>query len=73
VVIVLLLIFVVDPAVASLFENVGQFTLTGLGIAMSGGDGDTDLLPRGLAAVIWALYTILLGALAVLVTARRDV
>lgn len=73
VVIVLILIFVVDPAVAALFENAGKFTLTGLGIAMSGGHGDSELLPRGLAAVIWALYTILLGALAVLVTARRDV
>ena len=73
VVIVLLLIFVVDPAVAALFEDVGQFTLSGLGIAMSGGDGEAEVLPRGVAAVIWALYTILLGALAVLVTDRRDV
>lgn len=73
VVIVLLLIFVVDPALSSLLDNVGQFTLTGLGIAMSGGEGDTDLLPRGVAAAVWALYTLLLGALAVMVTARRDI
>ena len=73
VVIVLILIFVVDPAVAALFENAGKFTLTGLGIAMSGGHGDAEALSRGVAAVVWALYTILLGALAVVVTARRDV
>ena len=40
VVIVLVLIFVVDPVIAGLLEGVGQFTLTGLGIAMSGGDND---------------------------------
>ena len=39
-VIVLVLIFVVDPVIAGLLEGVGQFTLTGLGIAMSGGDND---------------------------------
>lgn len=74
VVIVLVLIFVVDPAIAGLLEGVGQFTLTGLAIAMSGGDnGDMDLLPFGLAALVWALYTALLTALAVIFTARRDV
>ena len=73
VVIVLVLIFVVDPTIAALLEDVGQFTLTGLGISMSGGDGDTDVLPRGVAAVVWALYTVLLAALAALFTTRRDI
>ena len=73
VVIVLLTIFVVDPTLSALFEDVGEFTLTGLGIAMSGGTGETDLFPRGVAAAIWALYTVLLGALAAIVTARRDI
>jgi ABC-2 type transport system permease protein len=74
VVIVLVLIFIVDPAIVGLLENVGQFTLTGLGIAMSGGDnGDENLLPQGLAAVVWALYTLLLTALAAFFTARRDI
>jgi hypothetical protein len=53
---------------------VGQFTLTGLGIAMAGGgNGDTELLPFGLAAAVYALYTALLTALAVIFTARRDI
>jgi ABC-2 type transport system permease protein len=73
VVIVLVLIFVVDPTLGALVEDVGQFTLTGLGISMSGGEGDTDLLPRGVAALVWALYTLVLAALAAIVTARRDI
>jgi ABC-2 type transport system permease protein len=73
VVTVLLLIFVLDPAVSALLEGVGQFTLTGLGIAMSGGEGDSDLLPRGVAALVWALYALLLTALAAIFTARRDI
>ncbi len=74
VVIVLVLIFVVDPVIAGLLENVGQFTLTGLGIAMSGGDnGDSNVLPLGVAALVWALYTALFTALAVIFTSRRDI
>jgi ABC-2 type transport system permease protein len=74
VVIVLVLIFVVDPVIVGLWEDVGQFTLTGLGIAMTGGDsGDENLLPLGVAALVWALYTALLTALAVIFTARRDI
>jgi ABC-2 type transport system permease protein len=74
VVIVLVLIFVVDPALSALVEDVAQFTLSGLGIAMSGGDGgDTDVLPLGVAALVWALYTVILAALAAMLTARRDI
>jgi len=41
---------------------------------MSGGDNDgTELLPLGVAALIWALYTALLTALAVIFTSRRDI
>jgi ABC-2 type transport system permease protein len=73
VVIVLLLILVVDPAVAALLEDVGKFTLSGLGIAMSGAEGDSDVLPRGVAAAVWTLYAVLLTALAVVFTDRRDI
>jgi ABC-2 type transport system permease protein len=74
VVIVLILIFVVDPAIAGLVEGAGPFTLTGLGIAMSGGaEGDFNLLPFGVAALVWGLYTALLTALAVIFTSRRDI
>ena len=74
VVIVLVLIFVVDPVIAGLLEHVWQFTLTGLDVAMTGGDnGDTNVLPLGLAALVWALYTALFTALAVIFTSRRDI
>jgi|SRR5215211_129368 len=73
VVIVLLLILVVDPVVAGLAGDVGKFTLSGLGIAMSGAEGDSDVLPRGVAAAVWSLYALLLTALAAIFTARRDI
>ena len=74
VVIVLVLIFVVDPVIIGLLEEVAQFTLTGLGIAMSGGDnGDADVLPLGWAALVWALYTALLTTLAAIFTSHRDI
>jgi energy-coupling factor transporter ATP-binding protein EcfA2 len=71
---VLVLIFVVDPTLTALVDDIGPFTLSGLGAAMNGGDSDVDdLLPRGVAAAVWALYTVLLAALAAMVTARRDI
>jgi ABC-2 type transport system permease protein len=74
VVIVLVLIFVVDPVIVGLLEDAGQFTLTGLGIALSGGDnGDSTVLPRGVAALVLALYAALLTALAAIFTSHRDI
>ena len=73
VVIVLVQLFVVDPTVAALVEEVGKFTLTGLGIGMAGAGENDEALPRAVAAAVWALYTVLVTALAVMVTARRDI
>jgi hypothetical protein len=73
IVIVLVQIFVVDPTLAALVDGAAQFTLTGLGVAISGGDADSDLLPGGVAALVWALYATLFAALAALRTARRDI
>jgi ABC-2 type transport system permease protein len=69
----LVLIFVVDPTLSALVDGVAPFTLSGLSSSMNGGDADADLLPRALAAVIWTLYTLLLAALAAMLTARRDI
>jgi ABC-type transport system involved in multi-copper enzyme maturation permease subunit len=71
----LVLIFVVDPVIAGLLEDVAPFTLTGLGAAMSGASGDdnTDLLSPGVAAVVWAGYASLLAVLAAISTSRRDI
>jgi ABC-2 type transport system permease protein len=73
IVIVLVLIFVVDPTLAALIEGFGPFTLTGLGAAMSGVEDEGELLAPGVAALVWAGYAALLGALAALRTAKRDI
>jgi len=75
VVIVLVTIFVVDPTLGALVEGVGEFTLTGLGAAMSGaGDDDSsEVLSRGAAALVWAGYASLLAVLAAIRTAKRDI
>jgi ABC-2 type transport system permease protein len=73
VVIVLVMLFVVDPTLAALDEDLGPFTLTGLGIAISGGDDSTDLLSPGVAGLVWALYALLFATLAAIRTARRDI
>jgi ABC-2 type transport system permease protein len=73
VVIVLVQIFVVDPTLAALIDGFSQFTLTGLGVALSGGDDSGDALVPGVAALVFALYGTLFAALAALRTARRDV
>ena len=73
VVIVLVMLFVVDPTVAALSEDLAPFTLTGLGIAISGGDDPTDLLRPVVAGVVWALYALLFATLAAIRTARRDI
>ena len=71
---VLVLIFVIDPTVSALLEDVAPFTLSGLSSSMTGGDdGSVDTLPRGIAALVWALYTALLAAGAAMLTARRDI
>ena len=70
----LVVIFVVDPALGALVEDVAPFTLSGLTASITGGeDSSIDLLPRGVAAAIWALYTVVLAALAAFFTARRDI
>lgn len=73
VVIVLVQIFVVEPTLAALVDGSEQFTLTGLGVAMSGADDGNDVLPLGTAALIWAGYATLIGALAAIRTTHRDV
>ena len=72
IVIVLVQIFVVDPTLAALIEGAAEFTLTGLGVAMSGVD-DELALPFGVAALVWAGYATLAGVLAALRTAKRDI
>jgi ABC-2 type transport system permease protein len=75
VVTILVLIFVVEPVLQALVNDLAPFTLTGLGAAMSGASGDdgTDLLAPGVAALVWACYASLLAVLAAISTSRRDI
>jgi ABC-2 type transport system permease protein len=77
VVLVLLFLFVVDPALSALLDEYGKFSLSGLSSSMSGGSAEdapgSEILPQGVAALIWAAYTVAIAAGAALMTARRDV
>ena len=75
VVLVLVVLFVVDPTVAALVEDYSAYSLGGLGSAMSGSSEGIsgDPLPVWEAALIWAGYTLVLVSAAALLTSRRDI
>lgn len=73
---VLVVLFIVDPLLAGLLDWYGKFSLTGIGIALSGGTGDDagfgifSPLP---AALIFLAYAATFAVCAALVSERRDV
>lgn len=72
----LVLFFVLDPVISALAEDYARFSLTGLGVAIGGGTEDelgSDILPMGVAALVWAGYTAVLTGVAALLTSRRDI
>lgn len=77
VVLVLVLLFVVDPAISALAEDYAKYSLGGLGVTLSGGSaediGAGDLLPFWFAALLWTAYTALLVVAAAVLTSRRDI
>lgn len=77
VVLVLVFLFVIDPVITAVAEGYAKFSLTGLGTSMSGGSAEdvqgSDLLPFGVAALIWAAYTVALAVAASVLTTRRDI
>jgi ABC-2 type transport system permease protein len=77
VVLLLLVLFVVDPAIATVWDPYGKWSLTGLTSALTGGDagdgGDTGLLPVWAAALVWLGYTAVIVGGAALLTSRRDI
>lgn len=77
VVLVLVVLFVVDPALVALVDGYDRFSLSGLGTSITGGSeedfGGDDLLPFGVAALVWAAYTAVLVAAAAVLTSRRDI
>jgi ABC-2 type transport system permease protein len=76
IVLLLLFLFVVDPALSALAEDYARFSLTGLATSMSWGTTDdfgADLLPFGAAVAVWCAYTAAIVAGAAWLTSRRDV
>jgi ABC-2 type transport system permease protein len=76
VVVVLVLISVVDPVVASLVHGYGRFSLQGLSMALSGAtseDAGYDLFAPVIAGLIYVGYVAVLLAAAALVVPERDV
>jgi ABC-2 type transport system permease protein len=76
VVLVLVLLFVLDPALIALVDGYDRFSLSGLGTSISGGseqDVEGDLLPFWASVLVWAGYTAVLVGAAALLTSRRDI
>jgi ABC-2 type transport system permease protein len=75
-VIVFVVLFVVDPVVGALAHTYGKVSLQGLGAKLSGASGQDvgfDLLPLGLAALVYLGYAAALLAVTAVVDTRRDV
>jgi ABC-2 type transport system permease protein len=76
VVLVLVVLFVVDPALVAIFDGYDRFSLSGLGTSITGGSEEeleADLLPFWAATLVWAGYTAVLVGAAALLTSRRDI
>jgi ABC-2 type transport system permease protein len=77
VVLVLVLLFVVDPTLVAVVDGYDRFSLSGLQTSITGGSaedfGGDDLLPMGVATLIWVGYTVALVGAAALLTSRRDI
>jgi ABC-2 type transport system permease protein len=76
VVLVLVLLFVIDPTLIALFDGYDRWSLSGLGTSITGGseeDLEADLLPVWASSLVWAGYTAVLVVAAALLTSRRDI
>jgi ABC-2 type transport system permease protein len=77
IVLLLLILFVIDPIVTALVDGYGRYSLSGLGSALIGGTADEagvdELPPFWLAALLWTGYAAAFVAAASLLTSRRDV
>jgi len=77
---ILVLLFVVDPAISSSAHGYAPYSLWGVGLTLTGHRGTTGsigdkihLLPVWEAALLWAGYTLVLLAIATVLTRRRDI
>lgn len=75
VVLLLVLIFVIDPTLAAIVDDYAPYSLSGLSSSLSGSSPDPsdELLPVWEAALIWGGYAAVLVGAATALTSRRDV
>ena len=75
VVLLLVLIFVIDPTLAAVVDDYAPYSLSGLSSSLSGSSPDPtdELLPVWEATLIWAGYTVVLVTAAAVLTSRRDI
>ena len=77
VVLVLVVLFVVDPTLVAVVDGYDRFSLGGLQTSITGGSaedfGGDDLLPMGVATLIWIGYTAVLVGAAAFLTSKRDI
>ena len=77
--IALLALFVVEPVLTELVDGYQRYSLTGVRVALTGGDAeaagaaDGGLPPAWLAAVLWTGYTVALVTAAIAATRRSDI
>jgi ABC-2 type transport system permease protein len=75
VVLLLVLIFVIDPTLAAVVDDYAPYSLSGLSSSLSGSSSDPndELLPLWEAALIWGGYAAVLVGAATVLTSRRDI
>lgn len=73
---VLVVLFIVDPVIAGLLDWYGRFSLSGIGIALSGGTGGDagfDIFSPLAAALVYLGYAAVFTVAAALASEQRDV
>ena len=77
IIILLGLLFVVDPLLAGFVDVIGKWTLAGLSTSLtggqSGGDNPSNLLAPVVGGLVLLLYGVILSTIGSALTARRDV
>ncbi len=76
IVLVLVVLFVIDPTLSVFIDGYEKYSLSGLNVAMSGGPAEDvggDVLPLWSAALVWGAYTGALAAAAAVLMSRRDI
>jgi ABC-2 type transport system permease protein len=73
---VLVVLFIVDPVIVALVDSFGKFSLTGIGIALSGGTGHDagfHVFSAATAALVYLGYAAAFTLAAAVAAQRRDV